>query len=143
MVEGAHQGEWLGVAATGRRLSITGVVSFHLENGSIARIAIERVIWAPCARWERCGPRSKSLAGAVAGTGSAARTERLEVRALPALGTGVGGVRRAVLVDPRREAGRRRAPGDLPGGAHRPEEPGSNGRGLYAWGLALRPLMAT
>ncbi|HVL68119.1 MAG TPA: ester cyclase family protein [Vicinamibacterales bacterium] len=38
---GTHRGEWLGVPATGRQLSITGVDTFHLAEGKIRRIEIQ------------------------------------------------------------------------------------------------------
>jgi steroid delta-isomerase-like uncharacterized protein len=40
-MEGTHEGEWLGVPATGRRLSVTGVDIFQITNGRIARIEIQ------------------------------------------------------------------------------------------------------
>jgi steroid delta-isomerase-like uncharacterized protein len=40
-MEGTHQGEWLGVAATGRRLSVTGIDTFRIRDGRIARIEIQ------------------------------------------------------------------------------------------------------
>jgi len=33
---GTHQGEFLGVAATGKPIKITGVTIFRIENGKIA-----------------------------------------------------------------------------------------------------------
>lgn len=32
---GVHQGEWLGVAATGRRINVTGTTTFRLSGGKI------------------------------------------------------------------------------------------------------------
>jgi steroid delta-isomerase-like uncharacterized protein len=40
-MEGTHQGEWLGVPATGRRLSVTGIDTFQIRDGRIARIEIQ------------------------------------------------------------------------------------------------------
>jgi steroid delta-isomerase-like uncharacterized protein len=40
-MEGTQQGEWLGVPATGRRLSITGVDMFQIADSRIARIEIQ------------------------------------------------------------------------------------------------------
>ena len=40
-MRGTHQGEWLGVPATGRTLSITGFDIFHCRDGRICRVAIQ------------------------------------------------------------------------------------------------------
>lgn len=40
-MEGTHSGEWLGVPATGKRVSITGCDLFEINDGKITRVHIQ------------------------------------------------------------------------------------------------------
>ncbi len=40
-MEGSHTGRWLGTMPTGKRVTMTGIIIFHLEDGKIADVLCE------------------------------------------------------------------------------------------------------